>query len=233
MNGSDKDRWIHLLMDADLTADQRSELEKRLRSNPEDLSDFECEKMIHAYFQEIGKEVPAVANHPDFLWSQVKARIEKEGDDRKAQSRVGWNAIFSFPRFALSFAAVALIFGIVLYRSHPTPQQTVMVAENSVNNNNSQNTKTEPKSTYDTIRQVQTSSDLNATTYDSKSGNATVVWVSGALDNSPSQFGEILEVHSYSPEVSATTYNSDSGNATVIWVSGMDYQGESQKTAVF
>ncbi len=79
MQESDKDKWIHLLMDAELTSEQRSELEKRMESLPKTgkSSDFEKEQLLRSYLQEIGKEAP-VGNHPDFMWSQVKDRITAE-----------------------------------------------------------------------------------------------------------------------------------------------------------
>ena len=63
--------------------------------------------------------------------------------------------------------------------------------------------------------------DVTATAYNSKSGGATIIWMSG-LGEEASQFGEIWKVYSFKPEITATSYDSDQAGATIIWVSGMD-----------
>lgn len=78
-----------------------------------------------------------------------------------------------------------------------------------------------PKSNFGKILQIYSfKPEVNTTVYESKAGNATVIWMSG-MDESFTQ-GPIWQVYSYSPEVSATAYESKAGNATVIWMSGMD-----------
>lgn len=69
--------------------------------------------------------------------------------------------------------------------------------------------------------------EVSATAYESKTGNATVIWLSG-MDEGSAQ-GPIWQVYSFSPEVSATAYESKTGNATVIWLSGMDDEKQSHR----
>jgi hypothetical protein len=198
MKEANKDKWIHLLMDADLTDQQRAELEKRLESS----RDFECEKIIRDYLHEMGKEYPA-ADQPDFMWSKIKERIQKEPsrEPRRSQS------IFGLPKWSWAFASSILVaLGIMVLWPAKEVKKEVQT------------------STYGQIHGVNTfSTDVSATAYESTSGNATVLWVNGfEKDNPSSSFGEIWEVHSYKPEVTATAYESRSANATVIWISGMD-----------
>ena len=63
--------------------------------------------------------------------------------------------------------------------------------------------------------------EVTATTYNSKLGDATIIWLSG-MEEHPAEFGQIWRVYSFSPGVIATIYDSSSAGASIIWLSGMD-----------
>jgi hypothetical protein len=82
--------------------------------------------------------------------------------------------------------------------------------------------KTQKPMLFSKILQVYSfTPEIAATAYNSRDGNATIIWLSG-IDEWPSEFGQIWQVYSFTPEIAATTYNSRDGNATIIWLSGMD-----------
>ena len=70
--------------------------------------------------------------------------------------------------------------------------------------------------------------EVSATAYNSKVGNATIIWLSD-LQDSTSAFGEIWQVYTFKPGVIATSYQSERGDATIIWISGMDDEGDSHQ----
>lgn len=222
MKGDPIDKWIHQLMDADLSPEQRSGLEQRLRSSPEAATDLDKEQIIRKYLREIGKE-SVLPDRPDFMWSQVKRQIQQSTPERKSSS--SRFSIFAFPYLPWAFASLVLIAGAAYWFSN-TSSERVKIQQLVMNRAAHQG--------YGEISGVETfSSDVSATSYESRSGNATVVWVNGFdRETSPSKFGEIWEIHSYKPDIIATSYESSSGNATVIWVSGTD-SDDSGKTAVF
>ena len=63
--------------------------------------------------------------------------------------------------------------------------------------------------------------NVAATSYESKRGGATVIWISG-LDDASSSFGEVWHVYSYTNAVTASVYDSAPAGATIIWLSGTD-----------
>lgn len=63
--------------------------------------------------------------------------------------------------------------------------------------------------------------EVTATAYNSKSGNATIIWLSG-VDGRPPEFGEIWRVWSFRHGVTATVYDSPAAGASIIWLSGAD-----------
>ena len=115
---------------------------------------------------------------------------------------------------------ISLLAGMVLsyYLPHPS-RNTFQVVK--------------PSGNFGEIWQVYTyKPEVSATAYNSKSGNATVIWVSDFTDT-PKEFGEIQQVYTFKPDVSATAYQSQKGGATIIWVSGMDDEPSPSKGTTF
>ncbi len=193
----DIETLLDQLMDVHMSPEQRRQVEDRLMEDSafKDLSHIKRMERVRQILHEIAKDAPAF-NQPDFMWSRVKARIANEKISHRSWSdRLGiW---FSLPRLAWAIV-ILMIVGAAFQ----------MI----------------PRSRYGDIWQVYSfKPEVTATAYNSKAGNATVIWVAG-MDEYPSEFGQIWEVYTYKSEVTATAYNSNSGNATVIWISGMDYE---------
>jgi hypothetical protein len=229
---NDRDRWIHLLLDADLTPGQKMELEERLASE-RGHTDLEKAQLIRTYLQEIGRQTPSLEN-PDFAWHRIEEAIESEAGTRRTSSKVisrlrAWFQLDQLlPRLGWGMGLVAVAAGITLMvfvASLPQePRSPKTGSSVSLENPDISGIKV-----Y--------SSQATATTYQSTKGGGTVVWLSGIDDDddhpgavantgTSSHFGEIWQVYSFKPEVTATTYESRAGNATIIWVSGMDYMDE-------
>ncbi len=199
----DADEWINLLLDGNLKPEQRKQLEAWLVTDPgvETHAALRRAKVVNALLKEIAAETPDLKN-PERMWQQIRQKIEQGPAQVSWKERIlDW---FSSDRWMLptatAFATASLVvaLGYFWLRAHPRQSQFTQV---------------------DGVKGF--GAEVSATSYDSKSANATVVWVSG-FDKSPSQFGQIWQVYSFRPEVSATAYESEKGNATVIWISGLD-----------
>jgi hypothetical protein len=143
------------------------------------------------------------------MWSRVQALIE-EG---KAQP-ISWRDRFEewvfSPVVRWGFASLLAI-GVGLTFLWPRPGESLKMSK------------------FGEIWKVYTyQKDVSVTAYDSKAGDATVVWVSDLQEHHFSDYGEIWKVYTYKPEVYATAYQSEKADATIIWVSGVDDEVISQ-----
>jgi len=197
------DEWINLLLDGNLSDEQRKQIEAWLVTDPAAHTQMSLRhtKVINKLIQQIAAETPDLKDSQQ-LWARIRERIQEEAPVQKTwRDRLDW--WFSFNRWAMptaTFATASLVLGLGIFwfvHAKPAPSQFTQIA------------------------QVQSQPNISATAYQSKSGNATVVWVSG-FDKSASEFGQIWQVYSFRPDVTATAYDSEQGNATVIWVSGLD-----------
>lgn len=86
---------------------------------------------------------------------------------------------------------------------------------------------------FGTISQICSfTPEVTATTYNSKPGNATVLWLSG-MDEPPLEFSQVWQAYSFKRSVTATVYDSAPGGATIIWLSGIDHDQKTQKKPSF
>ncbi len=218
-NTSSVDECIHLLMDADLTDEQRKELEAWLRAGPESDS-LKRAETISRFLKEIAEETPAF-DQPDYVWSRVKALIAEEENLLHRWPDRLWR-MWTMPRLAWATSGfMVVLMGLVMWWPRmPEPGNFAQISNH------------QKPSQFGEIWQVYSfKPEVTASTYDSRAGDATIIWLSG-IDEPHSRFGEIWQVYSFKPEVTATAYNSYLGDATIIWLSGMDYEESPEKRVV-
>lgn len=184
---------LRLLLDGELKPSQIRELETWLSSCDDETS----RRRVLA----IRQIVAGFSKHPHDttsggIWSRVRATMDGTGaglaPDRTPRYRVA----------GLIACAILLAFGLgwMIRSQPPRPSQPG----------------------FGKILDLYSfNPDVAATAYNSKSGNATIIWVSG-MDEDPTHFGQIWHVYSFKPGVTATSYDSEKAGATIIWVSGMD-----------
>lgn len=201
MKERDKDELLDLLMDTKLSPEQIQKIEHQLKKVPdvEKLSSIEKVALIRKTLQEMGMNKPASPN-PDYMWQSIRASIQHESKQPKSTFMEKLRGALTLPRWQWAAAVFALFIGLMIFWNKTSESQ------------------------FGNILNVYSySPEITATAYNSTSGEATIIWISGLSDmRDESKFGEIWEVYSYKKDVSVTSYESDRGDATIIWVDGVD-----------
>ncbi len=195
------DERLRLLLDGNLTPGQLEELETWMtETSGKGNMSMNRIQAIQKLLYELADD-PSTSSQPGLVWRRVKTIMDREELTIHPSDTMKNSALV--PIIAgLVCCCVALGIGIYWWnQAHPPAPAS---------------------DGYGKILSLYSfKPDVAATTYESKSGGATIIWLSGA-DEYPSQFGEIWKVYSFKPEVTATAYDSEKAGATIIWVSGMD-----------
>jgi len=166
-NTSSVDECIHLLMDADLTDEQRKELEAWLRAGPESDS-LKRAETISRFLKEIAEETPAF-DQPDYVWSRVKALIAEEENLLHRWPDRLWR-MWTMPRLAWATSGfMVVLMGLVMWWPRmPEPGNFAQISNH------------QKPSQFGEIWQVYSfKPEVTATAYNSYLGDATIIWLSG------------------------------------------------------
>jgi hypothetical protein len=201
MKERDKEELLDLLMDTQLSPEQIREVEQKLKKVPniDHLPSIEKMALIRKTLQEMGMNKPTPPS-PNFMWQSVRTSIQSEAKKPRSSLLESVRSLFTLPRWQWAAAVIALFVGLMIFQNKTSKPQ------------------------FGNILDVYSfSPDVTATAYNSTSGDATIIWISGLSDiKEDSKFGEIWQVYSYKKDVSVTAYDSDGGDATIIWVDGVD-----------